>query len=80
MSRICTGIVVALVLAITFGVFMIYVGWPAVITAALLESDARRNMAQVPCAKSLMLGISAADRSCLTWQQRGDLVWVCTKR
>lgn len=58
---------------IGFALFMVFIGWPAIIEAA--EDDARmRHMRRV------MIGISNTDRRCLEWAERNDNAWVCVRR
>lgn len=63
-----------------FALFMVLVGWPALIRAAFIEANARAERAYM---QRVVIGISAADTRCLEWRERGTPglgEWVCVKR
>ena len=64
---------VALLWMLAFCAFMVLVGWPAIIDAAIKEDDSRYM-------KQVMIGISQTDRNCLQWRQDGDHAWRCVQR
>ena len=67
-------VVLALLLIVAaFTVFMVYIGWPALIHAAETEADTRYM-------KRVVIGISQTDRHCKQWQQRTDAAWTCVQR
>lgn len=55
------------------GAFMVFIGWPLLIEAALQEAETRHM-------QRVMIAISRLDRACLQWAERGDGAWICVKR